>query len=214
MIKLNSEIRVILIGGSSHIGKTTLGKSLADKLDWNYVSTDSLGKHPGRPWIDGNTKVVKEHVAKHYKSLSVEDLLSDVLLHYQQNTLPQVETLVNDCISNLSNKHLLIEGSALYPRFIKYLIDTENVLGIWFIASDRLFKNRILQESNYYNVDEEKKYLIQKFLARTLLYNQKIEKDISDLNFNCIHVESVKTLEELMQQCLKKLTFINNAIIL
>ena len=204
MTKLNSETRVILIGGTSHVGKSTLGRSLADKLDWDYVSTDSLGKHPGRPWINENTKVIRKYVAKHYKSLSVEALLSDVLLHYQQNILPQVETLVKDCICDRSSKSLLIEGSALYPRFVEYLIDTKNVRGIWLTASDRIVQNRIYKASNFYNVTQEEKYLIQKFLERTLIYDRRMREDIKSLELVQIDVE-FPTSKELIKKCLEQI---------
>ncbi len=41
----------ILIGGTSHAGKSTLAQSLAAKLGWNYLSTDKLARHPGKPLI-------------------------------------------------------------------------------------------------------------------------------------------------------------------
>ena len=199
MTELSSEIRVILIGGTSHVGKSTFGRSLANQLEWNYIDTDSLGKHPGKPWVNGNTKVIKEHVAQHYKTLSVEALLSDVLLHYQQNILPQVETLVKDCICDRSSKSLLIEGSALYPKFVEHLINTKNVRGIWLTASDRLLQNRIYRDSNFDNVSREEKYLIQKFLERTLIYNRRMREDIESLGLTLINVESAPTLKELIK---------------
>ena len=42
--------RILLIGGTSHVGKSTLAQLLALKLGWNYRSTDKLARHPGRPW--------------------------------------------------------------------------------------------------------------------------------------------------------------------
>ncbi len=51
MDKLINETRVILIGGSSHAGKSTLGQAIAAKLGWSYRSTDKLARHPGRPWV-------------------------------------------------------------------------------------------------------------------------------------------------------------------
>lgn len=40
-------MRVILIGGSSHSGKTTLAETLSAKLGASLVATDSLARHPG-----------------------------------------------------------------------------------------------------------------------------------------------------------------------
>ncbi len=48
--KFKRDLRVILIGGSSNVGKSILAQSLALKLGWSHISTDSLARHPGRPW--------------------------------------------------------------------------------------------------------------------------------------------------------------------
>ena len=56
---------VLLIGGTSHTGKTTLAQSLAQQLDRDCISTDSLARHPGRPWKISD-KEVPSHVVDHY----------------------------------------------------------------------------------------------------------------------------------------------------
>jgi len=43
---------VILLGGTSCVGKSSLGQSLASSLGWDLLSTDQLARHPGRPWRD------------------------------------------------------------------------------------------------------------------------------------------------------------------
>lgn len=58
------EHRILLIGGSSHVGKSTVAQSLASHLGWNYRSTDKLARHPGRPW-QAKPKKVPNHVAAH-----------------------------------------------------------------------------------------------------------------------------------------------------
>ncbi|MBV6622364.1 MAG: (d)CMP kinase [Rivularia sp. (in: Bacteria)] len=177
MHKSTSATKVILIGGSSHAGKSTLTQSLAAKLGWNYLSTDKLARHPGKPWIQINKKFIPEHVIEHYKNLSVEELFLDVISHYQKNVLPQVENIVR------SEEHLIIEGSALYPELVKNLVCENRVKAIWLTGSDRLFQKRIYKESNFDNVGDEERYLIQKFLQRTLLYNQRMMESLEELGF-------------------------------
>ena len=58
-------------------------------------------------------------------------------------------------------------------------------------------------KSNFDNVGEEEKYLIQKFLDRTLLYNDRMRKEVDRLGFLCLDVESVSTADELTQKCLE-----------
>ena len=90
---VDSNLRVVLIGGTSHVGKSTLSESLAARLGWDRVSTDTLARHPGQPWKPAPEKV-PDHVAEHYLSLSVDELLEDVLHHYGINVWPKVEAIV------------------------------------------------------------------------------------------------------------------------
>lgn len=192
-----NETRIIIIGGSSHVGKSTLSQFLATKLGWNYLSTDKLARHPGKPWVQVNKKNIPEHVAQHYITLSTEALFSDVISHYQKNVLPQVENKVRfeEC--------LIIEGSAVYPELVKNLVYLNDVKAIWLTAGYRLFRNRIYNQSNFDNVSEDERYLIQKFLNRTLFYNQRMMESVENLGFTYIDVESVSTLEELSNKCME-----------
>ncbi|MBD2497291.1 2-phosphoglycerate kinase [Nostoc sp. FACHB-280] len=203
MNELSNETRVILIGGSSHVGKSTLGQSLAAKLGWSYRSTDKLARHPGHPWVGANRNAIPEHVAEHYGTLSVDALFVDVLSHYEKNVLPQVEIIVHSHASDLSTECLILEGSALWPEFVANLVSENDVKAIWLTASDQLFSYRIFSESNFYNVSEDKKYLIQKFLDRTLLYNKRMREKVEHLGFMCIDVESVSVADELSKKCME-----------
>ena len=196
-LKFSNETRVILIGGSSHAGKSTLAQSLAVKLDWNYRSTDKLARHPGRPWIQQNKKFIPQHVVEHYKNLSPEELFLDVISHYEKNVLPLIEDIVR------SEEYLIIEGSALYPGLIKNLVCENGIKAIWLTGSEQLFRNRIYKESNFDNVGEDEKYLIEKFLQRTLLYNQRMMELVRNLGFIYIDVESISNTDELSTKCME-----------
>ena len=65
-------MKVILIGGSSHVGKSTVSQSLATRLGFSHVSTDNLARHPGRPWKRAPEKV-SGYIAEHYLSLSIDE---------------------------------------------------------------------------------------------------------------------------------------------
>jgi 2-phosphoglycerate kinase len=207
VIKLINQTRVILISGSSHVGKSTLGRSLAAKLGWNYLSTDTLARHPGRPWVNTKVKSIPEHVVQHYQTLSVEALFLDVLDHYQNNVLPQIEAMVHAHAFDLSRKCLVLEGSALWPKFVVNLVDKNTVKAIWLTASEEFFRSRILAESNLDNVSQDRQYLIQKFLARTLLYDQLMRDEVERLGFISIELESLSMTnsmtDELTKKCLK-----------
>ena len=115
-MKVRPNLRVILVGGSSHVGKSTLSGSLAAELGWTHVSSDTLARHPGRPWKPEPEKV-PDNVAEHYLSLSVDELLRDVLCHYRVNVWPKVEAIVAAYSNDTSRAGVIVEGSALWPEF-------------------------------------------------------------------------------------------------
>lgn len=85
--------KLILIGGTSHAGKSTLGRRLAGDLGWNYLSTDQLARPPGRPWKAG-TQPVPTDVVEHYTDRSVTELVDSVLSHYRKIVWPIVDAIV------------------------------------------------------------------------------------------------------------------------
>ena len=86
-----------------------MSESLAATLDWEYVSTDSLARHPGRPWKPAPEKVTDE-VAERYISLSIDDLMGDFLRDYR---ITKVEATVASHSGAASTIGIVLEGSAL-----------------------------------------------------------------------------------------------------
>ena len=125
---------LILIGGSSHVGKSAVSKALAATLGWDHVSTDSLARHPGRPWKLAPEKV-PDHVARHYLSLSVDELVEDVLHHYRVNVWPQVEKIIASRSNDTSTAGIVLEGSALWPELATSL-DFDKVAAVWLTAKE------------------------------------------------------------------------------
>ena len=190
MPKVPADLRVILIGGSSHVGKSTLADSLAAKLGWNQISTDKLARHPGRPW-QPEPQQVPDHVAEHYLSLSVHELIEDVLHHYKVNVWPQVEAIVT--ATDTSKERIIVEGSALWPEFVATL-DVANLAAIWLTASDAVFEQRIRAASQYRTKSQRERIMVDKFLARSLLYNAQMT--------DAIRQHGLVSVDELTQRCL------------
>jgi hypothetical protein len=80
------------------------------------------------------------------------------------------------------------------------------VAAIWLTAKDDLFRRRIYSESRINKATAQGKVLIQKFLDRTLVYNQKMIAVISELGLKSIEVEDQQTPSELSAMILKFLT--------
>ena len=199
MRDVHPNTRMILIGGSSHSGKSALSESIATNLRWNRISTDTLARHPGRPWRPAPEKV-PDHVAEHYLSLSVDELIKDVLHHYRINVWPKVEEIVASHINDSSQAGLVIEGSALWPELVATL-NRDNIAALWLTASEAVFRQRIRNESLYHSKSLRERSMIDKFLQRTLVYNAQMSEIANRHGFILIDVQQ-SNVAELTKKCL------------
>ncbi len=199
---LNPDLRVILIGGSSHVGKSTVSEYLAAALEWDHVSTDSLARHPGRPWKSAQEKV-PDHVAEHYLCLSIGELLEDVLYHYRANVWPKIETIIASRSSDTSAHGIVLEGSALWPEFVASL-DFDKIAAIWLTASEDVFRQRIHAGSLHSYKSIRERMMIDKFLERTLAYNARMVDLVNKREFTLVDVMQSDTTE-LTERCLSAL---------
>lgn len=196
-------LRVILIGGSSHVGKSTVAQALATQLGWSYQSTDKLAKHPGRPWRT-SPKVVPDHVSAHYLTLSVDELIADVMRHYRDNVWPLVETLVARHATGGSNERLVLEGSALLPELVATM-KFENIAAIWLTGSRELFQQRIYQSSAYETRSPDEQKMIDRFMERTWRYNESMVEAVGRLGLASVQVDNAGNADEVLSACLIEL---------
>lgn len=189
-------LKVILIGGTSHVGKSTLAQHLSETLGWKVVATDSLARHPGRPW-----KVLPEtvplHVAEHYLSFSVNELLADGLRHYRK-----LWPIINDLVIR-REAPLIVEGSALWPEWVA-AVASPDVTALWLTASDDFLRQRIYVNSGPGSVDNEQQEMIRKFAERTFLYNRRMIEAVQHLELLSTDAEGY-SLEALTEKYLKLL---------
>lgn len=197
---------ILLIGGSSHVGKSTLAQSLASHLRWNYCSTDKLARHPGRPW-QAKPKEIPKQVADYYQLLSIDQLIEDVLYHYKKNVWLLIEDIVTRHATDASSEKLVMEGSAILPELVITL--NANITAIWLTASNEFLRRRIYTASQYEIKSPYERMLVDKFLERNNLYNERIIDAVNRLGLISLNVEDASTVEELMGICLSAV--VNNA---
>jgi 2-phosphoglycerate kinase len=193
--------RVILIGGSSNVGKTAVAGEISDRLGWHQRSTDRLARHPGRPWQPKPLNV-PVHVAEHYLGLSTEALIESVLAHYQ-NVWPLIENLIRE-YAEAQDAGLVLEGSAVWPANVSSL-RLPHVSAIWLTASDELFRTRILHESQYALADQRGKKMVDKFLERTLSFNRLMMNEVLRLGLPYLVVEQGVAVETVADLCLSQM---------
>lgn len=195
--------RLLLIGGASHVGKSTLAQCLASHLNWNCLSTDKLARHPGRPWRVGH-KDSPSHVIRYYQLLAADELLQDTLRHYRENVWPTILNIVDFHTNDTSSKRIVMEGSALLPDLVETL-DLDSISAIWLTASNGFLKRRIYCNSEYETKSSHEKLLIDKFLERNNLFNEQITETVHQLDLASLKVEDASTLESLKNICLSSL---------
>ena len=189
---------VILIGGPSNVGKSTLAQSLSSKLGWRCVSTDSLARYPGRPW--GH---VPQHVVEHYLSLSPDELIEDVIRHYAR-MWPDIRSLITAHACDPSTERLVLEGSAVWPESVVTL-RLDGVGAIWLTASDSFLRERICKASGFEQAPARRQAIIEKFLGRAQRYNQRMMQASQRLSLPCVNVEETSSLEHLVDTVLRLL---------
>jgi len=193
------DVSVVLIGGTSHVGKSTLARALAQKLGWSCVSTDRLGRHPGRPWTAGG-KPVPAHVVTHYLTLPVEVLTREQLRHYEQ-MWPVIRSLVERHVDAPGAGRLVLEGSGVWPDRVAAQ-QTANVESVWLTAAPETLRERIYAASGYSDLGSTEKALVDKFVGRTLRYEEIMMRAVRRLGLNAVDVDAAPSPGALVEWCL------------
>lgn len=189
--------KTLLIGGTSHLGKSTLAQQLADTLSAELISTDQLARHPGRPW-KASIDFIPPHVIEHYEQLNVDELIEDVLAHYQKQW-PTIQGLIEDSTSPF----LIIEGSAIGPSWVVEHL-SERIKGIWLVAASELVQTRIYQNSQFEERSSREKLLIDKFCRRSIQFNELIKAGATRFSLPYLEVDFNTTRTALVQRCLRE----------
>jgi hypothetical protein len=195
------QAHTFLIGGTSHAGKSTVARVLAGRLMWSCLSTDTLARHPGRPWR-APPETVPAHVAEHYLELDGEALMASVLAHYAR-LWPRIEGLARARVDGLLG--LVIEGSAVMPEHAAGL-QGQGVHAVWLVADPGLIEARIRQESGWSDAGPEQRRLIGKFIERSVRFDALIRAEVARLGLTQVAVEPEAGAEALAGLCLERLT--------
>lgn len=177
-----------MIGGTSHAGKSTLAEEVAQAVGLTPVSTDRLGRHPGRPW-----PTVRPHVAEFYARLSPESIFAFLLAHHE-NMWPGLRRFIGD---HLRNGHpFVLEGSALRPDYLATLED-EGLVRLYLYGPPELIRTRIHMASGYETLGDAHRQLIDAFVERSLRDNEKAYRDAEMHGIRRVDVSRDKDLKGL-----------------
>jgi len=187
------DVRVVLIGGTSNVGKSTVGRAVADRLGFEYRSTDKLARHPGRPWRTPEREV-PPHVAEHYGTLTVDEMIASVLGHYER-LWPRVEELITAHAADTS-AGLVLEGSALWPVRVAAL-KVPRVGAVWLAADDAVIRRRVHAAGRYASATAGERHLMDRFLARTGRYQELMLAAVGELGLDLLDAGGERSVASL-----------------
>ncbi|MFF0503376.1 hypothetical protein ACFYUH_07215 [Streptomyces fimicarius] len=187
------DVRVVLIGGTSNTGKSTVAEAVADRLGFEHRSTDGLARHPGRPWRTPEQEV-PPHVAEHYGTLTTDELIASVLAHYER-LWPRIEELITDRAED-GAPGLVLEGSALWPERVARLT-APRTAAVWLTADDTVVRDRVRAAGCYEQASEGERLLMDRFLARTVRYQALMVDAVDALGLARLDTGDGRTVAEL-----------------
>ncbi|KSV92413.1 AAA family ATPase [Sinorhizobium sp. GL28] len=178
----------LLIGGSSHVGKSTLASALASSLGRELISTDNLGRHPGRPWPS-----VRPQVAEYYASLSDETIHWFLKVHHE-NMWPRIRQIIES--HRQLAKPFVLEGAALRPEYVAQL-EPGSVAAVFLYADEDFLRRRMMEEAGHSDADEATAAIIAKFIERSIRENRDMLEAAQAANIRCVDVATPGTLDAL-----------------
>ena len=192
------DFRIILIGGGSSSGKSTLAKSLAEKLGINLLHLDDVRiaiqqthnkEHPINYFLDKKVFVnedIKTLVEKHNEvSKIVCDGLIAIIEHHE---------LMRDSI--------IIEGDDILPEFAAKVIQKEYVSAI-FIIETAAEKIRLNLTNRGRGIRQLSDSQLNKMIDFIALDNKRISEDAKRLNLPTLESQPN---ESLIQRALRSLS--------
>ncbi|WDG30624.1 hypothetical protein N7925_20970 [Streptomyces sp. CA-278952] len=187
------DVRVVLIGGTSNTGKSTVAEAVAERLNFEHRSTDGLARHPGRPWRTPEHEV-PPHVAEHYGTLTTDELLASVLDHYER-LRPRIEELITDR-AGAGAPGLVLEGSALWPAWVARLT-VPRTTAVWLTADDTVVRDRVRSAGRYEEATDAERHLMGRFLARTVRFQALMLDAVQAQGLARVDTGGGRTVEEL-----------------
>ncbi|WP_306459434.1 hypothetical protein [Streptomyces sp. TLI_55] len=115
------------------------------------------------------------HVAEHYGTLGVDELIDSVLDHYAR-LWPRIEELITEHAEG-QGPGLVLEGSALWPSRVAAL-GTPHTEAVWLTADDEALADRMHASARYAQASAEERHLVDRFLARAQRFQELVRESV------------------------------------
>jgi len=184
-------MRIVLIGGTSLCGKSTLAARVGAACNAEVLSTDRFGRHPGRPW-----PAPRAHVAEYYDRLG-DAAIDAFLLDHHANLLPRLQAEMD--AARRAGRDLVIEGSAIRPEFFE--MPEADVFVRWLLVPEAEVRARIERESAFATRDAQARARIERFADRAVRDGARVEAALAGLADARLDGMDVDALERFVNAC-------------
>jgi len=184
--------KVILIGGSPRVGKSTAAALLASKLLRPCVSTDDIGLAL-QSVLDIDP--MKGYPYPDYYAMRTKQELIDDIIAYHKKLEPAIARLAE--VHSQWGSPIIMEGWALYPELVRR-IENAQVFSVWLIAEPGLFESRMRRNSGFLEGATEPEKVIEGYLHRSQWHNQALLGQCRAGQRNVIFVGESTTTEEIV----------------
>jgi 2-phosphoglycerate kinase len=187
---MSNDASAVLVLGTSHVGKSSCARELSNVIGWPVISTDKLGRHPGRPWTN-----VPAPVTEFYLNLSDEAIHWFLRVHHE-NMHPVIRAAIQDARRRGA---FILEGAALRPE---YLVDwgVGDALVICLHADESILRERISAGSRYSEQPKETKLAIDMFIERSLRENVALVEAAKQHGLKLIDVSTSESEYSIARQ--------------
>ena len=186
--------KVILIGGSPRVGKSTAAALLASKLLRPCISTDDIGLAL-QSVLDINP--MKGYPYPDYYALRTQRQLIDDIIAYHKKVEPAIARLVEEHAA--WGSPLVMEGWALYPELVRR-VENDQVFSVWLIAEPGLFESRMRKNSSFLDHAKDPEKVADGYLHRSEWHNRTTLEQCVAGNRNFIRVGENTTPEEIVAE--------------
>ena len=136
--------------------------------------TDSLARHPGRPWSSAGHDV-SPFVLEYFASQGQPQLCRAVIKHYRR-LLPHLTALINHHCQ-YGDGLLIVEGSAVLPELLARFRD-DAVSGLWMTAPHATIVERIRVSANFDALPLASQLAVSAFTERAIAFDRWLSSQL------------------------------------
>ncbi len=184
--------KVLLIGGSPMIGKSTVARKISAMYEWSHLSTDDIGEML-QTVVDINPMKDMPYL-DYYENTEVEVQIED-MLQYHRHIEKAILKMIN--IHSQWGQSMVMEGYAIYPN----IVTNKNTEAIWLIATEELIRNRLDKSKAFSSASVKAK---ENYLKRSLWHNNFVEEQCRLHNRKQLKIYGNEMVDEIVKGIIEK----------